>query len=59
MIDHVGLNVSEFERSRHFYEQAPGYEQAPAPLGITIQMEFGKAAGFGVEGKPFFWIREE
>ena len=52
MIDHIGLNVSDFERSKAFYEQAL------APLGITVQMEFGRGCGFGIEGKPFFWIVE-
>jgi len=53
MIDHIGLNVSDFDRSKAFYEKAL------APLGITLQMQFGRGAGFGVEGKPFFWIREQ
>ena len=46
MIDHIGLNVSDFERSKSFYEQAL------TPLGITIQMQFGRGCGFGVEGVP-------
>lgn len=53
MIDHVFLNVSDYERSRSFYERAL------APLGVTLQMEYGKGGGFGLEGKPFFWIREQ
>ena len=53
MLDHLGLNVSDLDRSKAFYERAL------APLGITLQMRFGRGAGFGVEGKPFFWIREE
>jgi catechol 2,3-dioxygenase-like lactoylglutathione lyase family enzyme len=52
MIDHIGLNVSDFERSKIFYEQAL------APLGLTPQMEFSSSAGFGTEAKPFFWIAE-
>ena len=52
MIDHVFVNVSEYERSKRFYEQAL------APLGLSLQMEQGKGCGFGLEGKPFFWIRE-
>ena len=53
MLDHIGLNVTDFDASKHFYLQAL------EPLGLTIQMEFGRGAGFGVEGKPLFWIREE
>jgi catechol 2,3-dioxygenase-like lactoylglutathione lyase family enzyme len=51
MIDHVTANVSDFERAKHFYEQAL------APLGYSLQMEFEGAAGFGAgEGIPDFWI---
>jgi catechol 2,3-dioxygenase-like lactoylglutathione lyase family enzyme len=50
LIDHVTLVVSDFERSKQFYEKAL------APLGVKKLMEFGKAAGFGREQKPDFWI---
>jgi catechol 2,3-dioxygenase-like lactoylglutathione lyase family enzyme len=51
MIDHVGFGVSDYQRSKAFYEQAL------APLGITLLMEVKRqAAGFGRDGKPFFWI---
>jgi catechol 2,3-dioxygenase-like lactoylglutathione lyase family enzyme len=52
MLDHVGLNVSDYERSRRFYEAAL------APLGWRVVMgneEWG-GAGFGVDDKPVFWI---
>ncbi|HZO98192.1 MAG TPA: VOC family protein [Gaiellaceae bacterium] len=51
VIDHVGVNVSDYARAKAFYERAL------APLGITVQMELGTACGFGVEAKPFSWIR--
>jgi catechol 2,3-dioxygenase-like lactoylglutathione lyase family enzyme len=51
MLDHVGFGVSDYARSKAFYEQAL------APLGITLLMEpVAQAAGFGAGGKPFFWI---
>jgi catechol 2,3-dioxygenase-like lactoylglutathione lyase family enzyme len=51
MIDHVGFGVSDFERSKQFYGRAL------APLGIELLMEpLAQAAGFGSDGKPFFWI---
>ena len=57
MIDHIGFPVADFARSRAFYQAAL------APLGITVVMEVaaeetgGEAhAGFGANGKPFFWI---
>jgi catechol 2,3-dioxygenase-like lactoylglutathione lyase family enzyme len=51
MIDHVTANVSDFDRAKRFYEQAL------APLGYSVKMEFEGAAGFGTgEGIPDFWI---
>jgi catechol 2,3-dioxygenase-like lactoylglutathione lyase family enzyme len=50
ILDHIGINVSDYERSKAFYQRAL------APLGITLVMEFGKAAGFGRGGKPELWI---
>ena len=53
MLDHVGLNVSDYERSRDFYAQAL------APLGYELLMEPVPAVGgFGSpqDQKPFFWI---
>jgi catechol 2,3-dioxygenase-like lactoylglutathione lyase family enzyme len=49
-LDHIGLNVSDYAKSKGFYEKAL------APLGITAVMEFGTACGFGRDGKPDFWI---
>lgn len=57
MLDHIGFAVNEYDRSKRFYETAL------APLAITLQMEvtpketgLGSHAGFGADGKPFFWI---
>lgn len=49
-LDHIGINVTDYGRSKTFYEKAL------APLGITLAMEYGKAAGFGRDKKPDFWI---
>jgi catechol 2,3-dioxygenase-like lactoylglutathione lyase family enzyme len=44
MLDHVGIEVSDYPRSKAFYEAAL------APLGISLLMEFAEsAAGFGSE----------
>jgi catechol 2,3-dioxygenase-like lactoylglutathione lyase family enzyme len=49
-LDHVGLDVSDYERSKTFYERAL------APLGMTLMMEPAPdVAGFGAD-YPFFWI---
>jgi catechol 2,3-dioxygenase-like lactoylglutathione lyase family enzyme len=53
MIDHIGLSVADYERSKAFYLAAL------APLGYELFMEFpaaGPHAGFGANGKPDFWI---
>jgi catechol 2,3-dioxygenase-like lactoylglutathione lyase family enzyme len=53
MIDHVGLSVSDYARSKAFYLAAL------APLGYELVMEVtaaGPYAGFGVRNKPDFWI---
>ena len=54
MLDHVGINVRDYEASRGFYERAL------APLGYELVMAFDqwKTAGFGVEGRPSFWISQ-
>jgi catechol 2,3-dioxygenase-like lactoylglutathione lyase family enzyme len=59
MIDHIGLPVADYERSKAFYTKAL------APLGYTLIVEVRQdehdspAAGFGANGKPDFWIGGE
>ena len=57
MIDHTGVVVSDFEKSRQFYTAAL------APIGYAKLMEFPVAvtgstdvAGFGEAPKADFWI---
>ena len=51
MLDHLGIPVSDFERSKRFYEQAL------SPLGYELIMEPRyRAAGLGRSGKPDFWV---
>ncbi len=55
MLDHIGLEVTDFARSKAFYEQAL------EPLGIRLLMEpVEGSAGFGSETehgpKPYFWV---
>jgi len=59
MIDHIGFPVSDYARSKAFYEKAL------VPLGYSLVMEVQQdehdspAAGFGANGKPDFWIGGE
>ncbi|MFG6460467.1 VOC family protein [Roseateles sp. DXS20W] len=57
MIDHTGVTVSDFTRSKAFYERAL------APIGYALITELPAAvtgsvdvAGFGEPPKPDFWI---
>jgi catechol 2,3-dioxygenase-like lactoylglutathione lyase family enzyme len=59
MIDHTGLQVSDPEKSRQFYEGAL------APLGYAVLMAVpteytgGKVVlGMGIAPKPDFWLAE-
>jgi catechol 2,3-dioxygenase-like lactoylglutathione lyase family enzyme len=57
MLEHIGIAVSDLNKSKAFYAKALG------PLSISLMMELtaeqtggGDHAGFGKDGKPFFWI---
>jgi catechol 2,3-dioxygenase-like lactoylglutathione lyase family enzyme len=57
MIDHTGVTVSDYARSKEFYARAL------APLGYVVMIEFPSSvtggpevAGFGEPPKPDFWI---
>jgi catechol 2,3-dioxygenase-like lactoylglutathione lyase family enzyme len=57
IVDHIGLPVTDFDRSVVFYVNAL------KPLGITLLMQFppegpsgGAAAGFGKNGKAELWL---
>ena len=51
MLDHVSIGVSDFERSKTFYDRAL------RPLGITrLYGDAERYAGYGISPKAFFWI---
>jgi len=56
MIDHTGLNVSDYQKSKAFYLAAL------APLGYQVVMELPSSIvpdggmGLGVPPKPDFWV---
>jgi catechol 2,3-dioxygenase-like lactoylglutathione lyase family enzyme len=56
MIDHIGIEVSNYQRAKQFYEHAL------APLGYRLLMEVQGFAGFGLSqnGGPIanFWLHE-
>jgi catechol 2,3-dioxygenase-like lactoylglutathione lyase family enzyme len=53
VLDHISIRVSDYERSKRFFEAAL------APLGYALLFEHGiSGAGFGRSGKPDFWIKQ-
>lgn len=57
MIDHIGIIVNDFEKSKAFYTSAL------APISYVLIMELPVSvtgttdvAGYGEQGKPDFWI---
>lgn len=53
MLDHIGIPVTDYARSRSFYAAAL------KPLGHELLMEFPGVGGFGSNRKPAFWIGQE
>ncbi|HEY0671719.1 MAG TPA: VOC family protein [Longimicrobiales bacterium] len=52
MLDHVSLRVSNYDRSKRFYEAAL------APLGFTLALETDSGAGFRRGPIPCFWVKQ-
>ena len=50
MIDHIGIEVGDYAKSKAFFAAAL------APLGYSVIMEYSGACGLGTAGKPDFWI---
>jgi catechol 2,3-dioxygenase-like lactoylglutathione lyase family enzyme len=48
-VDHIGINVSDYEKAKAFYAAAL------APLGLKPMMDFGVIVGMGGDF-PFLWI---
>ena len=52
MLDHVSLRVTDYDRSKKFYQAAL------TPLGYTLAMEAASGAGFRKGYIPDFWIKQ-
>lgn len=52
MIDHLGINCTDYATSQQFYDAVLGV------LGYSRQMDFGAAIGYGRDGNPAFWIAD-
>jgi catechol 2,3-dioxygenase-like lactoylglutathione lyase family enzyme len=52
VIDHLGINCADWEKSKAFYDTVLGV------LGYTRQLDYQVAIGYGRDGKPDFWIAD-
>ena len=50
-IDHVGLNVSDYEKAKRFYIAAL------QPLNVTVLQDYGTVIGMG-DKFPYLWISQ-
>ena len=58
MIDHAGINVSDWEKAKAFYDEAMGAIGAKLLMTVPEQYTGGvKVGGYGRE-KPDFWLHE-
>jgi catechol 2,3-dioxygenase-like lactoylglutathione lyase family enzyme len=50
VLDHISIQCADLGASAGFYDAVL------APLGGARIMEFGQIIGYGVDGKPDFWL---
>ena len=53
MLDHLSIQCADIAASAAFYDAVL------APLGGARIMDFGNVIGYGMDGKPDFWIGEQ
>ena len=57
MIDHMGINVADYPRSRAFYSEVLATLGFGVVMDVTKEQSGGyEGCGFGTSGKPTFWI---
>ncbi len=57
MIDHLGIKVADFERSKAFYDATLAQIGATMVMMIPPEAGLGKGGGYGRD-RPCFWIQE-
>ena len=50
VLDHLSLQCADVSSSSAFYDRVLG------PLGVARVMDFGEVIGYGIEGRPRFWL---
>ena len=58
MLDHIGLSVSDYARSKAFYDQVLPTIGGACLMTVSAEETGGtyEGAGYGVGDKPSFWI---
>ena len=57
MIDHLGIEVTDYARSRAFYERVLATLGHGAVMEVTREMTgHYEGCGFGPPGRPHFWV---
>ena len=58
MLDHIGFAVSDYAKSKLFYDAVMPTVGAACVMALTKEETGGtyEGAGYGVNGKPSFWI---
>lgn len=58
MIDHMGISVSDYPAAKVFYDAIMPTLGAARVMEVTAEQTGGtyEGAGYGVNGKPSFWI---
>jgi catechol 2,3-dioxygenase-like lactoylglutathione lyase family enzyme len=50
MLDHISIQCADVAATSSFYDSVL------APLGAGRVMDFGQVIGYGIDGKPEFWV---
>jgi catechol 2,3-dioxygenase-like lactoylglutathione lyase family enzyme len=57
MLDHIGIGVSDYDKSRQFYIHVLSALEIGVVLEVTAEQTGSEpGCGFGSNGKPYFWI---
>ncbi len=54
MLDHIAIEVKDYEKSKQFYITI----LEPLGYGLVMEVKEKSYAGFGRDGKPSFWLHK-
>jgi catechol 2,3-dioxygenase-like lactoylglutathione lyase family enzyme len=58
VLDHIGLSVADYPKAKAFYDAVMPTIGASCVMAVTAEETGGtyEGAGYGLNGKPSFWI---